>query len=68
MTQTKHITDDLAAMLNVFPHEIAETVTEKNHFDDLLEVILDLGPPGPGLPEHPPSVYNSIDCICMLAS
>lgn len=43
MTQTKHITDDLAAMLNVFPHEIAETVTEKNHFDDLLEVILDLG-------------------------
>jgi stage III sporulation protein SpoIIIAA len=43
MTQTKHITDDLAAMLNVFPHEIAAAVTEKNHFDDLLEVILDLG-------------------------
>ena len=43
MTQTKHITDDLAAMLNVFLQEIAESVTEKNYFDDLLEVILDLG-------------------------
>ena len=43
MTQTKYITDDLAAMLNVFPDEIAEAVKQKDHFDDLLEVILDLG-------------------------
>ncbi len=43
MTQTKYITDDLAAMLGVFPEEIAEAVVQKNHFDDLLEVVLDLG-------------------------
>ena len=43
MTQTKYITDDLAAMLNVFPEEIAEAVRNADHFDDLLEVILDLG-------------------------
>ncbi|NLE84695.1 MAG: AAA family ATPase [Chloroflexi bacterium] len=43
MTKTKYITDDLAAMLNVFPEEIAKSVAEANHFDDLLEVILDLG-------------------------
>lgn len=43
MTQTKYITDDLAAMLNVFPEEIAQAVREADHFDNLLEVILDLG-------------------------
>lgn len=43
MTQTKYITDDLAAMLNVFPEEIAQAVKQADHFDNLLEVILDLG-------------------------
>jgi stage III sporulation protein SpoIIIAA len=43
MTQTKYITDDLAAMLNVFPEEIAKAVVRADHFDDLLEVVLDLG-------------------------
>ncbi len=43
MTETKYITDDLAAMLNVFPEEIAEAVDRTDHFDDLLEVVLDLG-------------------------
>ncbi len=43
MTQTKYITDDLAAMLKVFPEEIAKAVVEADHFDDLLEVVLDLG-------------------------
>lgn len=43
MTQTKYITDDLAAMLKVFPEEIAEAVDRTDHFDDLLEVVLDLG-------------------------
>lgn len=43
MTQTKYITDDLATMLKVFPEEIAKAVVEADHFDDLLEVVLDLG-------------------------
>ena len=43
MTQTKYITDDLAAMLHVFPEEIAKAVVSADHFDDLLEVVLDLG-------------------------
>lgn len=43
MTQTKYITDDLAAMLNVFPEEISKAVVSADHFDDLLEVVLDLG-------------------------
>ena len=43
MTETKYITDDLAAMLKVFPEEIAEAVDRTDHFDDLLEVVLDLG-------------------------
>lgn len=43
MTETKYITDDLAAMLNVFPEEFAEAVDRTDHFDDLLEVVLDLG-------------------------
>lgn len=43
MTQTKYITDDLATMLKVFPEEIAQAVGKANHFDNLLEIILDLG-------------------------
>jgi len=43
MTQTKYITDDLETMLNVFPKEIAQAVGKANHFDNLLEIILDLG-------------------------
>ncbi|MDD3948916.1 MAG: AAA family ATPase, partial [Anaerolineaceae bacterium] len=43
MTQTKYITDDLETMLNVFPEEIAQAVGKANHFDNLLEIILDLG-------------------------
>ena len=43
MTTTKYITEDLAAMLNVFPEEIAQAVVQADHFDDLLEVIVDLG-------------------------
>ncbi len=43
LTQTKYITDDLAAMLGVFPEEIAKAVVQADHFDDLLEVVLDLG-------------------------
>ncbi len=42
MTQLK-ITDDLHALLDVLPSTIAEAVTEANHSDDLLEVIMDLG-------------------------
>jgi stage III sporulation protein SpoIIIAA len=42
MNQRK-ITDDLQALLNILPPAIAESVTEVNDFDNLLEVILDLG-------------------------
>ena len=43
MTTTQRITDDLAAMLAVFPLEVARAVQDRNNFDNLLEVILDLG-------------------------
>ena len=43
MTTTQRITDDLEAMLAVFPPELAQAVQSKDSFDDLLEVILDLG-------------------------
>ncbi|MGV8049374.1 MAG: R3H domain-containing nucleic acid-binding protein [Anaerolineaceae bacterium] len=44
MTATqKRITDDLEAMLDVFPTDIAQSVQSKDNFDNLLEVILDLG-------------------------
>jgi stage III sporulation protein SpoIIIAA len=42
MDQRK-ITDDLHALLAVLPPVIAQAVTDANHSDDLLEVILDLG-------------------------
>jgi len=42
MDQRK-ITDDLHALLSVLPPVIAQAVTDANHSDDLLEVILDLG-------------------------
>ncbi len=37
------ITDDLDAMLAVFPPELAQAVHSRDHFDQLIEVILDLG-------------------------
>ncbi len=37
------ITDDLAALLEVVPPEIAQAIRKENHGDDLLEVVLDLG-------------------------
>ena len=43
MTTTQHITDDLEAMLAVFPPEVAQAVQSRDNFDNLLEVILDLG-------------------------
>ena len=43
MTTTQRITDDLEAMLAVFPPEVAQAVQSRNNFDNLLEVILDLG-------------------------
>jgi len=42
MTQ-RRITDDLHALLSVLPPAIAQSVTEANDSDNLLEVILDLG-------------------------
>jgi len=43
MIKTHHITDDLEAMLKVFPPELAEAVRQRDNFDDLLEVVMDLG-------------------------
>ncbi|MBM3150620.1 MAG: AAA family ATPase [Chloroflexi bacterium] len=42
MTQLR-ITDDLEALLNVLPPEIAKAVVKANDSDNLLEIILDLG-------------------------
>jgi stage III sporulation protein SpoIIIAA len=42
MTQLK-ITDDLDALLNVLPEIIVAAVHKANNYDDLLEIILDLG-------------------------
>jgi len=42
MTQLK-ITDDLDALLNVLPENIVAAVHKSNNYDDLLEIILDLG-------------------------
>ncbi|NMC14964.1 MAG: AAA family ATPase [Chloroflexi bacterium] len=39
----RRITDDLQALLDVLPPEIAKAVTAKGNSDDLLEIILDLG-------------------------
>ncbi len=39
----KEITDDLDALLEVLPRDIASAVREKNNREDLLEVVMDLG-------------------------
>ncbi|MEJ2349566.1 MAG: R3H domain-containing nucleic acid-binding protein [Anaerolineales bacterium] len=39
----RRITDDLQALLDVLPPTVAQSVTEKDDSDNLLEVILDLG-------------------------
>jgi len=39
----RQITDDLEALLAVLPEDLAKVITEMNHNDELLEVILDLG-------------------------
>jgi stage III sporulation protein SpoIIIAA len=43
MSQQRRITDDLDALLNVLPESIVEAVHKANHYDKLLEIILDLG-------------------------
>jgi stage III sporulation protein SpoIIIAA len=43
MSQQRRITDDLDALLNVLPASIVEAVHKSNHYDKLLEIILDLG-------------------------
>ena len=37
------VTDDIDALIQVLPPEIARTLSEANRFGDLLEVVLDLG-------------------------
>jgi stage III sporulation protein SpoIIIAA len=44
MTQ-KRITDDLHVLVNVLPPRIANTVTEANNSDNLIEIVMDLGRP-----------------------
>jgi stage III sporulation protein SpoIIIAA len=39
------ITDDIDALVEVLPPEIAEALRKANRFDELLEVVLDLGRP-----------------------
>ena len=39
------ITDNIDALVNVLPVEIAQSLRHANRFDDLLEVVLDLGRP-----------------------
>lgn len=43
MTTQRHITDDLEALLNVLPASVAQALHQANHYDKLLEIILDLG-------------------------
>ena len=43
MVQQKKITDDLQALMDVLPSEIAKAVKKADDSDNLLEVILDLG-------------------------
>lgn len=43
MSTQRRITDDLDALLNVLPESIVEAVHKANHYDKLLEIILDLG-------------------------
>ncbi len=37
------ITEDLSSLLNILPPEITQTLADLNRYDELLEVILDLG-------------------------
>ncbi|MBN1427544.1 MAG: AAA family ATPase [Anaerolineae bacterium] len=39
----QHITDDLSSLLAILPPEIADSLNEINRYNDLLEIILDLG-------------------------
>lgn len=43
MNQQRRITDDLDALLNILPQSVVESVHQANHYDKLLEIILDLG-------------------------
>lgn len=43
MSHQRRITDDLDALLGVLPKSIVEAVHKANHYDKLLEIILDLG-------------------------
>ena len=43
MMQKKYITDDLQALLEVLPPQVAQAVVEQNNSDNLLEIVLDLG-------------------------
>lgn len=43
MTNQRRITDDLEALLNILPASITQAVHQANHYDNLLEIILDLG-------------------------
>jgi len=43
MMEQRPITDDLQALLDVLPKHITEAVVAANNFDNLLEIVLDLG-------------------------
>jgi len=43
MTSQRRITDDLEALLNILPASVRQAVGQANHYDKLLEIILDLG-------------------------
>ena len=43
MSQQRRITDDLDALLGVIPENIVTAVHKANNYDNLLEIILDLG-------------------------
>ena len=42
-SKQQKITDDLDAMLSILPPDIAQSVQAEDNFDNLLEIILDLG-------------------------
>ena len=42
-SKQQKITDDLDAMLSILPPDIAQSVQSEDNFDNLLEIILDLG-------------------------
>ena len=43
MSHQRRITDDLDALLNVLPESVVASVHKANHYDKLLEIIMDLG-------------------------